>query len=135
MKLLYLDSSALVKLVLPEPETGALTALLGEWPELVSSVLARVEVLRAAGRAAAGERVLRRAEVVVSRVGLVRIDEEVLKTASRLESPELRSLDAIHLATALSIGGDLGGMVAYDSRLAAVAESSGITTFSPGAEG
>lgn len=135
MKLLYLDSSALVKLVLPEPETEALTELLGEWPERISSALARVEVLRTAGRAAAGGSVLRRAEAVVSRVGLVRIDEEVLKAASRLEPPELRSLDAIHLATALSIGDGLGGMVAYDPRLAEAAVASGVSVLAPGVTG
>ena len=101
--LLYLDSSALVKLVLPEPETGALFELIRLWPERISSSLARIEVLRAVRRA--GENVaLRRAEEVVVRVGLLGIDTEILSAATRLEPRELPTLDAIHLATALSVG-------------------------------
>lgn len=135
MKLLYLDTSALVKLVLPEPETTALTELIGEWPERISSALSRVELLRAVARAGAGKDTLRRAETVVSRVGLVRVDDEVLGVASRLDPPELRPLDAIQLATALSIGEDLGGLVAYDSRLAEAARASGIPVLTPVAAG
>ena len=82
--LLYLDSSALVKLVLPEAETGALLEALSDWPERISSALAGVEVLRAVRRAGAGERVRERAERVISGVGLVRVDGAVLSGAARL---------------------------------------------------
>jgi predicted nucleic acid-binding protein len=128
--LLYLDSSALVKLVLPEPETGALFELIRLWPERISSSLARVEVLRTVRRA--GENVaLRRAEEVVARVGLLGIDTEILSAATRLEPRELRTLDAIHLATALSVGEQLGAMVAYDNRLARAAERHEMPVLAP----
>lgn len=134
MKLLYLDSSALVKLVNPEPESRSLKELLADWPERISSALARVEVLRATRRAGGDEDSLRRAEKVVGRVGLIRLDHTVLDEASSLGLPELRSLDAIHLTTALSVGEDLGGMVCYDPRLAKAATGSGIEVLTPGAE-
>jgi predicted nucleic acid-binding protein len=130
-ELLYLDSSALVKLVLPEPETGVLLELIADWPERISSWLARVEVLRAVQRAGEDGDVHRRAEEVVSRVGLLRIDAKILNAAARLEPSELRTLDAIHLATALSVGGHLGGVVTYDSRLAQAAECHGVSVLAP----
>ena len=101
--LLYIDSSALVKLVVAEPETPALLEFLAGWPHRVSSTLARVEVLRAVRRAAAGPAVRQRATRVLARVGLIRIDEPVLAGAARVAPPELRTLDAIHLATARSL--------------------------------
>lgn len=131
--LLYLDSSALVKLVLPEPETEALREILSGWPERFSSALTRVEVLRAVRRAGVGRSAYERAENVVARVGLVDIDERVLYAAARLDPPELRSLDAIHLATALSVP-DLGGLVSYDARLVRAATRSGVTAMAPGTE-
>ena len=132
--LLYLDSSALVKLVLPEAETGALLEALSDWPERISSALAGVEVLRAVRRAGAGKRVRERAERVIAGIGLVRVDGAVLSGAARLEPAELRTLDAIHLATALSTGDDLGAMICYDARLAQAAARLGVTTMVPGAK-
>ena len=132
--LLYLDSSALVKLVLPEAETRALLGALSDWPERISSTIAGVEVLRAVRRAGAGERVRERAERVISGIGLVRVDEAVLSGAARLEPAELRTLDAIHLATALSAGEDLGAMICYDDRLAQAASRLGVTMMAPGAK-
>lgn len=133
--LIYLDSSALVRFVLPEPETGTLAGFLAAWPERISSSLARVEVLRAVRRAGGEEDTLQRAEEVLGRVGLVRLDDAVLHPASTLEPAGLRSLDAIHLSTALSVGEDLGGIVSYDPRLNEAARFCGIPVFSPGAEG
>jgi len=129
--LLYLDSSALVKLVVPEPETEALLKALADWPERVSSALARVEVLRAVGRSGV-EAARGRAEAVLTRIGLLEIDGAILDRAAHLGPPELRSLDAIHLASALSLGEDLGGMAVYDVRLAQAAALSGATVLSPG---
>jgi len=118
--------------VLPEPETEALRELLAGWPERVSSALVRVEVLRAVRRGnAAGA--YQRAENLVSRVGLMTVDRAILGLAARLDPPGLQSLDAIHLATALSIGDDLGGIVSYDARLSEAARRSGIPTLAPGA--
>ena len=129
MGLLYLDSSALVKLVVSEPESRALRDLLRSWPERVSSVIARVEVVRAARRI--GSRASRLAEEVVDRLTLVELDDVVLQRAASAEPSHLRTLDAIHLATALSLGDDLSALCGYDSRLADAAASSGIEVLSP----
>jgi len=130
-KLVYLDSSAIVKLVVPEPETSALMGFLAAWPDRVSSVLARVEVLRALRRAKASRSARRRAHRVLSHVALVRIDDGLLEAATRAGPPELRSLDAIHLATARSVDDGLGGMVTYDTRLGRAAARSRIKVWSP----
>jgi predicted nucleic acid-binding protein len=128
-QLLYLDSSAIVKLVTPEPETKALRELLRSWPERVSSVVARIEVERVARRIGGGT--VRRARTVLSRVALVELDDEVVDAAAAIEPTELRTLDAIHLATALSLGEDLGAMCAYDARLADAAAASGAEVVAP----
>ena len=128
-KLLYLDSSAIVKLVVPEAETKALRELLKSWPERVSSVVARIEVERVARRIGAGA--VRRARSVLSRIALVDLDEPVVRVAAALEPAELRSLDAIHLATAISLGGDLGALCAYDVRLGGAALSKTIEVLTP----
>jgi predicted nucleic acid-binding protein len=128
--LLYLDSSALVKLVVAEPETPALLEFLAEWPHRVSSALARVEVLRAVRRTEAGPAVRRRATRVLARVALVRIDEPVLAAAARVAPPQLRTLDAIHVATARSLEG-IAGIVTYDARLGRAASRARLKVWSP----
>ena len=132
--LLYLDSSALVKFVLAEPETDALVKFLTGWPERISSVLARVEVLRAVRRAGVEEATHRRAESVVARIGLVGIDAAVLRVAADLDPRELGTPEAIHIATALSVGEELEGLVSYDARLSRAATSSGLSVLAPGKE-
>jgi uncharacterized protein len=127
--LLYLDSSAIVKLVVPEPETEPLLELLRSWPERVSSVVARIEVERVARRIGGGA--IRRAGIVLSRTGLVALDDLVVQTAAAVEPPALRTLDAVHLATALSLGKDLGAFCAYDARLARAAGSKAIEVLAP----
>jgi predicted nucleic acid-binding protein len=129
-RLLYLDSSALVKLVVAERETPALLDFLGRWPHRVSSALARVEILRAVKRIGAATAVRRRAARVLARVALVRIDEPVLAAAVRLRPADLRTLDAIHIATAQSLD-DLGGIVTYDARLARAASRVRLAVWSP----
>src|SRR5436190_12274873 len=120
-QLLYLDSSAIVKLVVPEAETKALRELLKSWPERVSSMVARIEVERVARRIGGGA--VRRAHTVLSKIALVDLDEDVVRVAGALDPAELRTLDAIHLATAISLGGDLGAVCAYDVRLGIAAVS------------
>jgi predicted nucleic acid-binding protein len=127
--LLYLDSSAIVKLVVPEPETEPLLELLRSWPERVSSVVARIEVERVARRIGRGA--IRRAGIVLSRTGLVALDDLVVQTAAAVEPPALRTLDAVHLATALSLGKDLGAFCAYDARLARAAGSTAVEVLAP----
>lgn len=126
---MYLDSSAIVKLVVPEPETKALRDLLRTWPERVSSVIARIEVERVARRIGGGT--VRRARTVLSRVALVELDDELVHAAAAVESTDLRTLDAIHVATALSLGEDLGAMCAYDARLADAAAATGAKVLAP----
>jgi predicted nucleic acid-binding protein len=130
--LVYLDSSAILKLVISEPETAALIDLLERHPDRVSSALARVEVLRAMRRARGTAAELRRAEAVLSRIALLRIDEDIIATAARLPPYEIRSLDAIHIASALSIRDELSGLVSYDRRLTAAAEKLRIPVLAAG---
>ena len=129
-KLVYLDSSAIVKLIVAERETVALMAFLAQWPERVTSSLARVEVSRAVKRAGADARVRRRAARVLARVAMMNIDEPVVAMAARLGPPELRTLDAIHLASARSLEG-LAGVVTYDRRLARAAAGARLKTWAP----
>ena len=128
---LYLDSSALVKLVLPEQETAALLERLAAWPIRVSSDLARVEVLRAARRAAWDPAVEQRAVAVMAALHLIKVDDEILSQAARLEPRTLRSLDALHLASALTLGEDLGAMASYDLAMAKAAAALGVTVIAP----
>jgi uncharacterized protein len=129
--LLYLDSSAIVKLVVPELETSALVDILRRDPQIVSSVLARVEIIRAVQRARARRALVDRAESILSRMALVRLEESVVATASMLRPLELRTLDAIHVATALSLAPALAGLLTYDARLASAARAAGLTVDVP----
>jgi predicted nucleic acid-binding protein len=126
--LLYLDSSAVVKLVAREPETDALVGLVREDPLLVSSALTWIEVIRAVGRARASTT---RAERVLSGIGLVPIDDGIVRSAATLGPASLRTLDAIHVATAISLGGDVSRLVTYDERLASAASGTGIEVIAP----
>ena len=122
--LVYQDSSAIVKLVVREPESAGLFEWLSAWPERISSAIPRVEVLRALGRSRAEESAGHRALDVLDRIALIDIDRPVLDAASEHRALDLRSLDAIHLATALSVRSELAGLVTYDQRLAAAATRS-----------
>jgi predicted nucleic acid-binding protein len=130
-KLLYLDSSAIIKIVVAEPESEALLELLAEWPNRVSSTLARTEVLRALRRAGVKVPQFRRGQKALDRIGLIQIDTRVLNDAALLKPVTMRSLDSIHLATALSLGVALAGIVTYDARLAEAAQSARISVWSP----
>jgi predicted nucleic acid-binding protein len=90
-------------------------------------------VPRAARRTSSDEAVWLRSEEVLAAVNLVPLRAELLREAAQLTLPELRSLDAIHLASALSLAPDLAGLVAYDSRLASAARSAGLPVLAPGA--
>jgi predicted nucleic acid-binding protein len=131
---IYLDTSAFVKLVRAERETPALQEFLGGRHEatLVSSALLVVETRRAVLREDPGQ--LPRADLLLTRVGQIGVTRWVLEAASRLPDPTLRSLDAIHLATALQLDRDLEALVTYDSRLAAAAGRQRLPVATPGAE-
>ncbi len=126
----YLDSSALIKLIFEEPETSSLADFLHAWPTRTSSSLASVEVLRTA-QLVSEDVVTRHARHLLEHVHLIRPDDVLLAAAARLEPPSLRALDAIHLATALSLGSELAGMVVYDLRLADAARRAGLTVWAP----
>jgi predicted nucleic acid-binding protein len=129
MPAIYLDASALVKLVVDESESSALRRFLQRRSPLVSSALSRTEVVRAV--AAEGPEALARARAVILRIDLVRVNDRVLDAAGSLPPVELRSLDAIHIATAQQLGSDLGQLVTYDARMAAAAERLGMRTVAP----
>jgi len=129
--MLYLDSSAIVKLVVREPETADLVEVVRADPAVVSSALAVTEVIRAVTRS--GGRAAR-AEAVLEGIALIPIDEGILRAAATLAPRDLRTLDAIHLASALSFGRDLAELVTYDQRLAEAATGAGIDVRSPGAD-
>jgi len=125
----YVDSSAVVKLAVREPQSDALRKYLRRRRPLISSALARAEVLRAL--LPGGEAALASGRRVLERVDLVRVNDRVLNLAGTLLPLELRSLDAIHLATATRLGTDLGDIVTYDDRMAAAARSMGYKVSSP----
>ena len=128
--MVYLDSSAIVKLAVTEPESGALRNYLAAHADRVSSGLARVEVLRALQRTGANDATVLHAEQILERIALVALDKPVLRAAARLAPKSLRSLDAVHLATALSLDG-LEAVVTYDGRLHAAAAAAGLTVAAP----
>jgi predicted nucleic acid-binding protein len=125
----YIDSSALVKLAVREPESDALRRFLRRRRPLLSSALARTEVLRAL--LPLGAEAIRRGDDLLTRVELVRVNERVLNTAGTLLPADLRSLDAIHLATARLLGANLVRIVTYDERMAAAARDLGWTVSAP----
>jgi len=125
----YLDSSALVKLVVEEPESASLRRYLQRRRPLVTSALARTEVLRAV--LLEGEDALARAREVLSSVELIRVNDQVLNAAGVLRPDDVRSLDAIHLATAQQLDSDLGRLVTYDEQMLEVADILGLRTHAP----
>ncbi|MBA2506284.1 MAG: type II toxin-antitoxin system VapC family toxin [Thermoleophilaceae bacterium] len=125
----YLDSSALVRLVVSEPESEALTAYLAKRRARASCALARAEVPRAArvNSTAAVPRAL----ALLEDIALVGLDDALLDRAAALGDPVLRTLDAIHVAAAERLGDDLGELITYDRRMAAAASDLGLTVVAP----
>lgn len=129
---LYLDSSALVKLVKREAESGALRRFLRRHqPDgRVTSALARVEVVRAVS--GGGPAAVAHARRQLARVDQINIERDLLDDAATLlPGSMLWSLDAIHVASALSIGAELRALVTYDERMAHAAVAAGITVAAP----
>ena len=126
---IYIDSSALVKLAVREPESDALRRYLRRRRPLIASALARTEVAQAL--LPLGPEAVRRGQDVLARVGLVRINDRVLEAAGALVPVELRTLDAIHLATAQQLGANLARIVTYDDRMAAAANQLGLKVAQP----
>jgi predicted nucleic acid-binding protein len=129
--MIYLDSSALVKLAVAEPESEALASYLGKrsGQSLVSSTLHRAEVLRAIWQAEPGA--LPRAQRIIRRISLVSLSHDLLDNAATLPPGGLCTTAAIHLASALAIKRDLTAFVCYDRQLLDAAEAAGLPVASP----
>ena len=125
----YLDSSAIVKLAVREPQSLALRRYLRRRRPLVSSALARTEVLRAL--LPAGDEAMTRGRAVLQHIDLVRVNDRILNAAGVLRPPRLRSLDAIHLATAQELGDELSALVTYDDRMVTAAKQLGYSVVQP----
>lgn len=125
----YLDSSALVKTVIREPESAALRRFLRRFRIHASSGLARAEVLRAVRRA--DPTAVKGVHEVMERLLLIDVSEALLVEAGLLDPPELRTLDAVHLSAARALGADLAAVVTYDDRMAGAALNLGLPLEAP----
>lgn len=136
MALFYADSSALVKLVRDEPESTALRTFLAG-ADIVSSALVLAEVPRAVRRAAAQDQrqpldlLLERSGALIDSLALLPMDRALLEAAGSIAEPALRSLDAIHVASAADVL-PIDAFITYDERQGAVARLAGLRTVSPG---
>ncbi len=127
----YLDASALVKLVAPEPETEAVGLFLTDYRLQVTSVIATVEVRRAVARRPGVPP--GRVDDVLGRTAVLALEPPVIEGAATIGPATLRTLDAIHLASAAELGEDLEAFVTFDRRLADAARALGMPVASPGA--
>jgi uncharacterized protein len=128
----YADASALVKLIVDEAESPAARAYLEPGLQVAASRLVTAEVPRALRRRYDADPAW--AEGVLGEIDLINVSPIILSRAARLEPPVLRTLDAVHLASAMELGADLEAFVTYDTRLAAAARGAGLTVVSPGAQ-
>jgi predicted nucleic acid-binding protein len=129
--LIYLDSSALLKALFDEDESAALQGWLASRANVpkLTSELSKVEVIRVCRRA--NDAVVANARRLLAGLDLMTITCDIVERAGTIGEPVLRSLDAIHLASALSIGPALSALVAYDQRLLAAAEAVGLPAVAP----
>ena len=125
----YLDASAFVKLVVDEPESVAVYGFLERRPSIASSALTRAEAVRAV-RHKGPDALLRVRETLLA-IDLVPVDDEIVDAAALLDPRIARTLDAIHLATAIAMGDDLDVVVTYDKRMLEAAALLGLPTTSP----
>jgi len=126
---IYLDASAIVKLAVAERESAALRRYLRGCTPLVASALARTEVARAL--LPLGLAAVQRGHDVLTRIELIRVTDRILLEAGSLLPADLRSLDAIHLATMRQLGESLRRLVTYDNRMASAALEFAIATVAP----
>ncbi len=130
--MIYLDSSALFKLVRAEAETPGLIEWLHARRAMprVTSELGRIEVLRAARRAGPAE--LAEATALLGEIDLVPLHRHVQDLACTVGAPPLRTLDALHLASAIVIQAELTAFVAFDHRLVDAARTARLPVVTPG---
>jgi predicted nucleic acid-binding protein len=126
---IYLDSSALVKLAVVETESAALHRFLRGHAHRVSCALARVELPRAVRRHGRGT--TSTVAQVFAGTRFIPVDDALLDDAAAIKPLRLRSLDAIHLAAAQTLGDELEALVTYDTRMAAAARAVGIEVRAP----
>lgn len=126
----YIDASALVKLFKTEVETAALLAELAQWPVRVASALITVEAICTARRLG-GKAVLERAQAATKGLTLIPVSAEIIKLAGDPHTPPLRAMDAIHLATALTVRNDVAAMFVYDGELHAAAKAHQLNPLAP----
>ena len=129
MAIVYLDSSAIVKLVLAESESVILRRHVLRYQSWISSALAQVEVMRAV--MARSPSMADQAELTLGQMTFIDLDEALIRQASTLPPAVLRALDAIHIASALALGDALEVLVTYDRRMAEAATSLGIPVAAP----
>ena len=125
-----MDTSALAKLVVAEPESEPLERFMQSRPEWISSIVTSIELRRFAGRLSRPESVAI-AEQILARIDLRPLDAATAAKASELPPPSLRSLDAIQLASALDVGDALGPFITYDRRLGEAASRAGLHVVAP----
>ncbi len=125
----YVDSSALVKLIVDEPETDALRRHIASAGPLASSILATVEVSRAVARVAPAS--MAEVAAVLQALNVMAFDARIAARAAALGPASLRALDAIHLATALELRDELTAFISYDERLLAAARDLGLPVVAP----
>ena len=130
MTVTYVDASAIVKLIVPDAESEALVSSLRTFDDLVTSVIAHVEVARALRRTGLDPDLVMTIDVL-SRFATVALDHTVVELARHLEPPRLRSLDAIHIASAISLGIEDLAFVAYDQLCLEGAARAGLAPSSP----
>lgn len=126
---IYIDSSAIVKLAIAEPESASLRRYLRRRGPLVVSALARTEVGRAL--LPLGPIAVRRGIDVLARLDLIRVSDRILADAATLMPANLRSLDAIHLATIRQLGASITRVLTYDERMSDAVEAAGLTVVAP----
>lgn len=127
----YLDTSALLKIVAPEVESDALLVYLADHPEQATSIVAHIELRRAARRRPGVDP--RRVDEVLDRPVTIVLTTDLVGAAAAIDPASLRTLDAIHLASAGQLGSGLEAIVTYDRRLADAARALGLPVASPGA--
>lgn len=129
--MIYLDTSAAAKLIQIEAETTALAVFLAErlGTPLVSSALLYPELVRAVGRRR--PELVPRAITLVQRMMTIPLMGQIVEHAATIGGPQLRTLDALHLATASSVAAELDAFVTYDKRLADAAAHSGLSVTVP----
>lgn len=125
----YLDTSALVKLLVDERESLALVDHLGDDRRVISSALAAIETMRVCRRAAIAADDVRG---LLRSVEAVAIDSDVVQAAGTIDPPSIRSLDAIHLASAKRVDDPALEFITYDTRLADAARAHGLRVVQPG---